>query len=133
MNAWGKGFTSIALACVLSACGGGDGGNGGVADPNSFTLSATVGGTKVQSFNLGSGQTTELTVKSGQDLRLDSSSDVNWKSGDATPNTEVAVKGASTQSWTAGLKSPPGGTFTLIVTSAKDCLLYTSPSPRDHG
>lgn len=119
MNAWGKGFTGIALACALSACGGGDGGSGS-ADSSSFTVSATVGGTKVQTFNGGSGQPAELTIKSGQDLRLDSSSDVNWKSGDATSNTEVSVKGASTQSWTAGVKSPPGGTFTITVTSAKD-------------
>ncbi|MFT0732946.1 hypothetical protein ACTJK6_08390 [Ralstonia sp. 22086] len=121
MKAWGKGFTGIALACALSACGGGgDSGDGGVADPNSFSVSATVGGTKVQTFSASSGQTATLTVKSGQDLRLDSSTDVNWKSGDATSNTEVSVKGASTQSWTAGLKSPPGGTFTVTVTSAKD-------------
>lgn len=122
MNAWGKGFTGIALACVLSACGGGgDGGsNGGFADPNGFTMSATVGGTKVQSFSAGSGQTTTLTVKSGQDLRLDTTGDVNWTSGSATSNTVVSVKGASTQSWTAGLMSPPGGTFTVVATSAKD-------------
>ncbi|CAJ0694774.1 hypothetical protein LMG19089_01400 [Ralstonia edaphis] len=121
MKAWGKGFTGIAFACALSACGGGgDSSNGGFADPNSFSVSATVGGTKVQTFSAGSGQNATLTVKSGQDLRLDSSTDVNWKSGDATSNTEVSVKGASTQSWTAGLKSPPGGTFTVTVTSAKD-------------
>jgi len=120
MKAWGKGVTGIAFACALSACGGGgDSSNGGFADPNSFSVSATVGGTKVQTFSAGS-QNATLTVKSGQDLRLDSSTDVNWKSGDATSNTEVSVKGASTQSWTAGLKSPPGGTFTITVTSAKD-------------
>ncbi|WP_343620860.1 hypothetical protein [Ralstonia sp.] len=146
MKAWGKGFTGIALACALSACGGGgDSGNGGVADPNSFSVSATVGGTKVQTFSASSGQTATLTVKSGQDLRLDSSTDVNWKSGDATSNTEVSVKGASTQSWTAGLKSPPGGTFTVTVTSAKDASKsakvtvtvtpheYTSAAPQTVG
>lgn len=122
MNTWGKGFTGIALACALTACGGGDGGssNGGFADPSGFTVSATVGGTKVQSFSAGNGQTATLTVKSGQDLRFDTNNDVNWKSSDATSNTQVSVKGASTQSWTAGLKSPPGGTFTVTVTSAKD-------------
>ncbi|NMV38853.1 hypothetical protein [Ralstonia insidiosa] len=123
MQTWGKGLTGIVLACTLAACGGGgDGGssNGGFADPNGFTMSATVGGTKVQSFSAGSGQTAALTVKSGQDLRLDTTGDVNWTSGNATSNTVVSVKGASTQSWTAGLMSPPGGTFTITATSAKD-------------
>ncbi|WP_199032770.1 hypothetical protein [Ralstonia sp. ASV6] len=123
MNAWGKGFTGIALACVLTACGGGgDGGssNGGFADPNGFTLSATVGGTKVQSFSAGNGQTATLTVKSGQDLRFDTDKDVNWKAGDKTSYTDFLVKGASTQSWTASSMSPPGGTFTVTATSAKD-------------
>ena len=148
MNTWGKGFTGIVLACALAACGGGgDGGssNGGFADPNGFTMSATVGGTKVQSFSAGSGQTTALTVKSGQDLRLDTTGDVNWTSGNATSNTVVSVKGASTQSWTAGLMSPPGGTFTITATSAKDARKsakltvtvtpheYTSGAPQTAG
>lgn len=115
MKTWGTGLAGIALACVLTACGGGDGGT----DANSFTISASVGGTKVQSFSGGSGQTTTLTVKSGQDLRFDASNDVVWASVNAS-QTEVTLKGSSTQSWTAGLKSPPGGTVTLVVTSAKD-------------
>ena len=73
-----------------------------------------------QAITIESGQTTALTVKSGQDLRLDTTGDVNWTSGNATSNTVVSVKGASTQSWTAGLMSPPGGTFTITATSAKD-------------
>lgn len=119
MNTWGKGFTGIALACTLAACGGGDGSNSGIADPNDFSMSATVGGTKVQSFSAGSGQTATLTVKSGQDLRFDTSSDVVWTSVSAS-QTDITPKGSTKQSWVAGLKSPPGGTVTFIVTSAKD-------------
>ncbi|ANH72787.1 putative lipoprotein [Ralstonia insidiosa] len=146
MQTWGKGLTGIVLACTLAACGGGDGGsNGGFADPNSFTVSATVGGAKVQSINVGGNQTATLTVKSGQDLRLDTDKDVNWNAGNKTSYTDFLVKGASTQSWTASSMSPPGGTFTVTATSAKDASKsvkvtvtvtpheYTSGAPQTAG
>ena len=121
MQTWGKGLTGIVLACTLAACGGGgDGGsNGGFADPNSFTVSATVGGAKVQSINVDGNQTATLTVKSGQDLRLDTDKDVNWNAGNKTSYTDFSVKGASTQSWTAGLMSPRWARVLLVSATSR--------------
>jgi hypothetical protein len=113
MKKFGLGLFAFA-AVLLGGCGGGGGGT----VPVTVNLSGKVDGTAASGLSVSTGGAGTITVNSGQELEIDSSTPVTWS---ATLNgTVLTPKNNSTSVWDNVVSNPVDATVVLTATSTTD-------------
>lgn len=109
---------ALLLSVTISGCGGGGGDSPPPAPSGNFTLTASVAGVAVGGFSVANGGSGSLSVQSSDQIRLTSTSAVNWTS---TLNGATLTPGTiDSTTWDVRIVSPLARTVTLTATSTVD-------------